>query len=559
MADVYSSYADLAAHETEGVAYERRQIPVSGSMWASIAIHGGGIEPGSGEVARAVAAGLMNHYEFAGILPSDNYRLHVTSTNFDEPIAEGIVAASERTLSFHGYTGDGTPVTALGGLDTPRIEAIRASLTAAGFTVIDAPPEIAGVNPNNIANRNRISAGVQLELSRPQRAAFFPGGDLSRSMRDSGQRTDLFYRYVEAIRQAMLNYTPSPGPGGGEEDGCAVEYAARIVDRDGAVVTDATYLTEVEWNRILNDTSTGRVVINPDGDCCEQMGEVRSWRHQLHIYRNGTFVWGGPILSVEWSHGQVEVFAADLSAWLSRRVPHDTIRFTDLDLTQIAAWLIADGFAPDDPGHEVQIVGEAGVTGGREYRRHIGQTFDHLLDLADTGIDLTVVGNKFVILPEDWSQTVGALTDADMPDGVMVAEDGAALGTRWIVVGGQDGDLIGTAGGTDPYYGLLERYVEQSSIQTLNSANAAARAKLRAAMPVPVFIDTQEVTLNPDADVDIPTLTPGWCLDVASVATCRDITQRLKIVGVRALVQSSGAVPGQEQVQVQVAALGSGR
>jgi phage replication-related protein YjqB (UPF0714/DUF867 family) len=204
VADLYASYTDLAAHETEGVSYERRSVPVSGSTWASIAIHGGGIEVGSGEVARAVGAGIMAHYEFAGIKTSNNSDLHVTSTNFDEPIALGIVTASKRCLSLHGYTGTaGLPETSIGGLDTLMSNRVAAALTQAGFRVITAAQEINGSDPNNIANKTTISAGVQIEMSNALRASFFPNGDTSRTMRDSGQRTKAFTAYVGALRSVF--------------------------------------------------------------------------------------------------------------------------------------------------------------------------------------------------------------------------------------------------------------------------------------------------------------------------------------------------------------------
>lgn len=200
---MYASYTALAAGQTEGVDYERRSVAVTGATWASIAIHGGGIEPGSGEMARYVGAGRMQHYEFAGIMPANNFTtLHVTSTNFDEPNVTAMVLASKRTLSFHGYAGDGTPVTSIGGLDTATASRVRAALTRAGFTVITAAQEINGNDPANIANKNAISAGVQIEMSNALRSSFFPNGDLSRAMRDSGQRTPTFYAYAAAVLSA---------------------------------------------------------------------------------------------------------------------------------------------------------------------------------------------------------------------------------------------------------------------------------------------------------------------------------------------------------------------
>ncbi|WP_406321877.1 hypothetical protein [Streptomyces sp. NBC_00519] len=339
--------------------------------------------------------------------------------------------------------------------------------------------------------------------------------------------------------------------------GCG-SHSAVIVDRDGATISTAHVLTEVEWHRILDDTSTARIVVNPDGDCCQRLGNVRSWRHRLVLYRDGEYVWDGPILQVEWSLGKVEIFAADILAWLDRRVIHQDMTFTDADLSNIAESLIEDGFAPDDPGHTVQTIGKAGVTGSRRYIKDVGQTGDHLRDLAETGIDYSAIGKTIILLPETHMQTVGRLSDADFPEGLIVAEDGTALATRWVVAGDDEGDVLGTAGGSHDYYGLLERYVEQTSIPDDASAAAAAAAKLRTSLPVPVFIDTQQVTISPQAAIDVPKLVPGWCLDITSASTCRVVSQRLKITGVKVTeIGGDGDTPGGESVQVQVAATGA--
>lgn len=559
MPDTYSSYEELAAAEIENVAYERRTVLNSSIPYTSIAIHGGGIEGGSGEAAKEVAAGLMDYYEFAGILPSDNARLHVTSTNFDEPICQGLVAASQRTMSFHGYVGDGSATIALGGLDDVFGAEIQSRLVAAGFNVINAPQEIGGDNPNNICNENAIHAGVQLELSRPLRESFFPGNTTARKVRDSGARTPRFWAFVNAIRQAVFDHVGSQKPPRFTSD-CTAEYSARIVDRGGATVADATDLVAVEWNRLLNDTSTASVTVAPDADCCQKLGNVRSWRHSLYIYRNGIYVWGGPVLNVEWRDGEVEVFAGDISAWLARRVPHQSMAFPETsDIADIAVALIDDGFAPDDPGHFAVKVANAKTYGSREYVKNVGQTFDHLQDLSETGIDFTVYGSSVFILPDAFSQTIGSLSDEDLPEGLAVVEDGTSLTTRWVVAGGSNHDIIGEAGGKDAYYGLLERYAEQTTIKTVGAANAAALAKLNASDVAPVFIDTREVTLSPEAPISVASLVPGWSLNVSTTSTCRDITQQLKIVGLKVTMESNDTDQGTEKVAVQVAVTGADR
>jgi hypothetical protein len=339
--------------------------------------------------------------------------------------------------------------------------------------------------------------------------------------------------------------------------GCAT-HTYTITDRDGGTVTGSGLLTDVQYNRVLNDASTAQVVIGVSGpDCCAELGSVRSWRHTLNIYRNDDFMWSGQITNVDWGYDKVTVSATDIIGLLDRRVPHQDFVYTSTDLVDIAEDLIEDGLAPDDPGHTVTKVAQSGVTGGRSYNRNIGQTADHLRDLADTGMDFVAVGNNIVLLPDDFCEVVGRLSDEDLPEGVTVTEDGAALATRWIVAGSEASGSVGVAGGVHPYYGLLEQYVELTSITDQASADAAAAAKLKASLPVPTVIDTQNITLSPTANVDMLSLVPGWCLDITTSITCRDITQRLKITGLQVSEDGgTGDTPGQERILVQVVAAG---
>jgi len=339
--------------------------------------------------------------------------------------------------------------------------------------------------------------------------------------------------------------------------GCGT-HAVQILDRGGAVVATASVLTEVEWTRTLDAVSSARAVINPDGDCCNRLGRLSTWAHRLVVFRDNRYVWDGPITGISWSLGQVEIQAQDVLAWLDRRVIHESRTFTSVDLAEVAVWLIEDGYAPDDPGHTVEVVGKAGITGSRAYTRNVGQTGDHLAQLAEAGIDFTAIGSKILLLPEDHLVSVGRLSDADLPEGLDVAEDGAALVSRWVVAGSEESGAIGEYGGVDPYYGLHERFVEMSEITDNASATEAARARRRASLPVPVVVDTQQVTISPLAAIDVPSLVPGWCLDVTSAGTCRTVRQRLKITGLRVVeTGGDGDNPGGESVQVQVAATGA--
>lgn len=326
--------------------------------------------------------------------------------------------------------------------------------------------------------------------------------------------------------------------------GCQ-SHLARIVDKDGAVVGEADALTEVAWGRALDDTAGATATIVPTGACCEWIGDIRSWRHRLVIWRGGHPVFDGPLVLIEWESGQVQLTALDCSAWLERRVPHQDLNFIDTDLATIARELIEDAFSVQNPGVEVEIVERAKIEGDRSYELDTGQTWDHLRDLSDTGLDWTVVGSKILLMGESFCQVVGSLDDSDFTEGLRVIEDGAALATRWIVFGDEDLDIKGTAGGTDPYYGLLEITEDQDSILDTGSANAAALAQVRASNPAPVFIDTGQGALAPTASIDVNTLVPGYCLGISTNITCREVIATQKIGEVRVTENAQG-----EQVRV---------
>lgn len=200
MADLYANYAELAAAETLGADYAIRAVRPPGTSWASIAIHGGGIEPGTSEVAEAVAGTSMRFYEFDAFRRvGSNTDLHITSANFDEPAAVALVTTASRCLSFHGFTGTtGVAETLIGGNDVSLRDRVMRALQAAGFTVTVASSEFPGVDPANICNRTLLGGGVQLELSRTLRESFFT--DFTRAGRKNpAGRTAAFSAYVAAI------------------------------------------------------------------------------------------------------------------------------------------------------------------------------------------------------------------------------------------------------------------------------------------------------------------------------------------------------------------------
>ena len=200
MADTYPNFATLEQHERSGIDYSvlvRRAEPA----FAIVAPHGGGIEPGTSEIADAIARQGWSFYTFEGLKRSGNSALHITSTRFDEPMCLVLLGNTNRVVTIHGEESedDGEGVF-VGGLDAALGTRIGALLTAQGFNVRKHPDcNLQGLDPQNICNRGTAGAGVQLELSRAVRQTLFD------SLTREGRKhpTPRFKVFVDAVAGAL--------------------------------------------------------------------------------------------------------------------------------------------------------------------------------------------------------------------------------------------------------------------------------------------------------------------------------------------------------------------
>jgi phage replication-related protein YjqB (UPF0714/DUF867 family) len=161
----YGCYADLARAQLEGADFKVCVQRRPGSAVAILAPHGGAIEAGTSEIARAVAGAEFNLYLFEGIRPSGNYAaLHLTSHCFDEPRCLSLLSACDHVVTIHGCRGK-APRALLGGLDLGLKKLISDALAAVGIESHLAGHPYHAVHPRNICNRGRRGAGVQIELT----------------------------------------------------------------------------------------------------------------------------------------------------------------------------------------------------------------------------------------------------------------------------------------------------------------------------------------------------------------------------------------------------------
>lgn len=202
MADLYKSMTELVRYEKE-LSFETQDRM---SDVLITAIHGGGIEAGTSELAQCIAEQVgANYFSFKGLKSKDNADLHVTSTNYDNPDLLKWSQNMNTVIAIHGYSNK-NPKTLIGGMDKQLVSLIAQYLKNAGFNIEIAPNHLAGRDFNNITNKNKRGMGVQLELSTQQRKELFSNNNFSRSNRENrGQWSKEMYLYANAINQAINN------------------------------------------------------------------------------------------------------------------------------------------------------------------------------------------------------------------------------------------------------------------------------------------------------------------------------------------------------------------
>ena len=160
-----SGYADLARRFRRGRDFEISVQRRPGACVAVIAPHGGRIENGPSELARAIAGDDFHLYLFEGALESRNFHLlHLTSHRFDEPECLALIADSPYVLAVHGCGGAGQRAY-LGGLDIGLRDRLADALREAGVDARTNGHAFPATHAHNICNRGASAQGVQLELT----------------------------------------------------------------------------------------------------------------------------------------------------------------------------------------------------------------------------------------------------------------------------------------------------------------------------------------------------------------------------------------------------------
>lgn len=192
MASSYRSFQELKDQEVEGRDF-RIRTDLRDSSVLVMAPHGGKIEPGTTEIAEAIAGMDLSFYSFEGLKTEGNSVFHIESHLYNEPRALQAISKAHVVVTVHGQIDQKDEFVMIGGLHTQLGSEIKRQLEASGFQTRSPTKGLSGTDQKNICNRGISRRGVQLEMSRKVR-------DLLRT------NPDRLRAFANAVRKAIERY-----------------------------------------------------------------------------------------------------------------------------------------------------------------------------------------------------------------------------------------------------------------------------------------------------------------------------------------------------------------
>jgi len=199
----YQDYTELVLKALKDRDYRLNLID-RGADFTVIAIHGGGIEPLTSELAAAIAGEEHNLYDFRGIRPRGNEELRIPARRFDEMHLRELLRRSRVALSVLGVEGPEALVH-LGGRNRRLVRILRRRLMEVGFAVRGPLGPGAAHDPTRFVNWP-AEGGVQTELTRTLRQKMVDGPLADFLWEDAARWNDLFCAYIVAVRGALMEY-----------------------------------------------------------------------------------------------------------------------------------------------------------------------------------------------------------------------------------------------------------------------------------------------------------------------------------------------------------------
>lgn len=311
-----------------------------------------------------------------------------------------------------------------------------------------------------------------------------------------------------------------------------VEYNLR-----GQGVSVGAQITNIEWSRVIDDISSATIThLISDENCCDELGRLEPWADTVTVRRNGEVVWYGWIQTVRYAWGQVIVEANDALIWSRVRIPRIPGNGKyDKTLDQVEHfrnfWEFSTSISP------LPISLETFPTGLIERRVYNFQelriTWHIFSEMFETGLDITALGSTIYAGVLNHGPSID-LTLRDFEGGdVAITKDGRLFANAvWFnakedIMGHYPNDLS-FAG--DGIYPLVEDVISDAQINSEETAQAAAKARVDFSPKVPRIVTTGDaLTLTPRAPVELRQLIPGAIINLDSTGLCYSQVESYRI------------------------------
>lgn len=456
------------------------------------------------------------------------------------------------------------------GIDTSNDVEIDAlgELLIGGEVALDAP-----VPPADVAGVGRLLLGGEALLT-------LTGGD--ESLAGVGR----LFVGGSALLDAPVPSPPIPERAIANVIGCGV-YEVLAFTRGGGEVVGSLEFDNLAWGRVLDATSAATMTIDGVSNlgalerCCELIGSLNPWEHELALYRQvpgsqqKQRVWMGPITRMRFPNESVVIEALDLSAWLQRRSLHQNHNFTIANGDDlIAMWVawVEDAMSVDNsPGLFPHVLALSGILADRltTIVEH-NYAADPIAEIATTGIDWTTIDRVMQagpVLPQpdfDAVDSLPLLLDEAFRVAPEIIVDGMSMGNCWLVNGGgaiAGVPLTGEYGPDFPAtpdhvaqpaapdyaaieerFGRIEQVVSETRILDQDSVDDNAKTRYDLTKEPVAYITGGE--LLPTAPLPINQIVPGALLRVKLNRACKpiDVVMRIQQLSVSANADGSESV-----------------
>jgi hypothetical protein len=330
-------------------------------------------------------------------------------------------------------------------------------------------------------------------------------------------------------------------------------------------------------------------------DVCGLLSELRTWAHEIVVWRDDERVWEGPITRIGYETNGVEIEARDPLVYVYRRImrqgyndnfrrPRQGIQGSR-SVVERASLIIQNALAPYDPNVLPYLTTINYPSDARESRTVADWSktaWEEVDDLAATaGLDYTCVGRRIII--HDTHRPVGMIgemREKDFFDSPIITEYGMSAANIFGVTsntgvygkfefpqeqwyGSGPIEMLASAYGegvdapTDPktltrqQRADLERTLNLQAARNINGRWATVDVNDPDVTVGPIYGPPVVVRipdnsrLHPDAYVGIQQLVPGVHIPLRAKTQCREIAQIQKLDSVHVMVEN-----GDEKVQV---------